>query len=317
MNLAEPVVKFDLLLTIILGSSTAVLLAGDMGQISPFLDLFSLLSVGSSGLNLASAALLMLRRRRRWEHRVLICGCMVPAILALRPDGQQGHCASLGPHLRMAWLNVRRSDRPDPILDWIEREQPQIAGFAELDKGSVDLRGQLVRRFPHWRSCLANGRCSTVLYARTLPIDTSSLAHGDPENRKALSAVRMVLPLGGSEDVVPVTAVHLSRPLPLGRQRTELAALKRTLSGSPREVVIGDLNMSPRMKGLGAFAAEAGLRINLTHRPTWPASLIGLWQIDHVLTGRGWTVTDIRTSPDLGSDHRGIVIDLCANSHFE
>jgi endonuclease/exonuclease/phosphatase (EEP) superfamily protein YafD len=40
-------------------------------------------------------------------------------------------------------------------------------------------------------------------------------------------------------------------------------------------------------------------------------SLPGLWQIDHLLLGRDWQVEAIRTSEDLGSDHRGFVADLC------
>lgn len=317
MSLLKTRSIYEPLLTVVLAISTAALVAGFLGELSPFLDLFSLVALPLSVLNLVSAALLLwLSRGRHGAHRVLLFVCMVPAIVVFMPDRQRGHCASLAPRLRIAWLNAQRSDRSAPILSWIEREQPQIIAFGELDKGSLALRSQLVRRYPHWQSCLANGRCSTVLHARFKPILAEPLARGDPEDRRSLSAVRMVLTPAGADDVVLITAVHLSRPLPLDRQRAKLSELTQALSRSPREIVIGDFNMSPRMKGLRQFAEETGLRINTTNRPTWPVFPGGLWQIDHVLTGRGWLVTDIRTSPDLGSDHRGIVADLCAMSDF-
>ena len=50
--------------------------------------------------------------------------------------------------------------------------------------------------------------------------------------------------------------------------------------------------------------------------PTWPVqwegrATIPLIQIDQVLAGRNWAIESLRTSPDLGSDHRGLVADLC------
>lgn len=199
-----------------------------------------------------------------------------------------------------------------------------MVGVAEL-RSDLALTEVLRKRYPHWQSCLRNGRCSTLLYSSAAPAKAESLARGDPENRKALSAVRMDYPAEGqrsgalSPPATRIFAVHLSRPFPLGKQRSELLELEGHLGASAGAIVMGDMNMSPRMRLLRDFAARNGLHLARMEHPTWPIEirdypLPGLWQIDHLLVGREWKVAAIRTGPDVGSDHKGFVADLCRNT---
>ncbi|MEJ2408051.1 MAG: endonuclease/exonuclease/phosphatase family protein [Novosphingobium sp.] len=289
-----------------------VLAAARLGGLDPVLDLASL-AVPPAAVVSALCAIRLLARTRSATGK-LICGlCLVPGVVVWEPGLNPASCR---PSLRVAWINAHNPATARPIADWIEREAPQIVGVAEVDRNALALRAYLARRYPYRQSCLVNDHCSTLLYAARRPRDAQGLARGDPENRKALSAVRMTFAGRTPASAVTVLAVHLSRPFPLRRQRRELAELETALSLSGDTIVMGDFNMPPRMQALRAFAARNGLRVVPAGGPTWPTRLGGvkiggLWQIDQLLLGPGWRVAGVRRSPDLGSDHRGYVADLC------
>lgn len=304
----------------VLALSLMLLAAARLGAAYPVPDLINLAAVPLAVASILAAACLLLRART-WAGRSLLLLCCLPGFLLLLPQaGGRSDCGPSAERLRVAWINAHHPKQPDRIARWLEAEQPQVVGVAELRAG-LPLRRFLEERYPHWQSCLGNGRCSSLLYSRARPAETQGLARGDPENRKALSAVRMRLELNDAakprrSSAVQIFAVHLSRPLPLGSQAKELLALDAHLRSGADTIVMGDMNMSPRMQLLRDFAARNGLSVTPTPRPTWPISiggysLPGLWQIDHLLAGRDWQVVAIRTGPDVGSDHKGFVADLC------
>jgi len=75
-------------------------------------------------------------------------------------------------------------------------------------------------------------------------------------------------------------------------------------------VVLGDFNATPWSPALRSFAARAGLTgFNLA--PTWPVWLgpAGI-AIDHAMVGGCVSVLRLETGPDIGSDHRPIMVEL-------
>jgi Uncharacterized protein conserved in bacteria len=290
-------------------------IAASLGGLHEVLDLASLAAFPAAVVAALAGAVLLIRAPSLvW--RVLVIGCLLtttPVFIAVR--GQPSVCRDRSSALKIAWLNAHNPGAAAPISDWIDAEAPQIVGLAEVGPRSASLRKHLEKRYPYRLSCLKNGRCSTMLYSVLAPASGRSLAHGDPEDRKALSAVYMAI---GAADgtAFDVVALHLSRPLPMGRQASELAKLEAEVDPSPGAIIMGDFNMSPRMKILQNFAASRGLTVTRTPQPTWPTELMGrktkgLWQIDHLLIGKAWDVAEIRVSPDLGSDHRGYIATLC------
>ncbi|HKT85067.1 MAG TPA: endonuclease/exonuclease/phosphatase family protein [Novosphingobium sp.] len=312
--------RFATAARVALSVSLPLLAAARLGAPYPALDLINLAAAPLALASVLAAALLLLRTRT-WPGRIVFFICCIPGSLLLLPQATaRGDCRPGAERLRVAWINAHNPEQPDRIARWLETEQPQIVGIAELASG-LPLRRVLEERWPYWQSCLGNGRCSTLLYSRVPPAEAQGLAHGDPENRQALSAAHMGFAAKGADSVphsrpAQIYAVHLSRPLPLGWQARELLALDEHLRSGPDTIVMGDMNMSPRMQLLRDFAARNGLSVTPVGSPTWPVSIgghsfSGLWQIDHLLVGRNWQVVAIRPGPDVGSDHKGFVADLC------
>ena len=48
--------------------------------------------------------------------------------------------------------------------------------------------------------------------------------------------------------------------------------------------------------------------------PTWPSAWgwLSVLPLDHVLASPGWQLVEAHTGPDLGSDHRPMVVRLVA-----
>ncbi|AIT80755.1 endonuclease/exonuclease/phosphatase family protein [Novosphingobium pentaromativorans] len=303
--------------------ATVLLLLGlsRFGTACPVLDLINLFAAPLGLASLILAAVLS-RRAVSWTGRGVLALCCLPALGLSWPDPAQGpECSPSSARLRIAWLNTHKPKDPDRIAAWLDAEAPQVVGVAELPK-YLPLHGWLEKRYPYWQSCLENGRCATALFTNIEPAAMQALTHGDPFNRQSLPAVRMVLPARapdggtGRGQGLQIFAVHLSRPVPPGRQAKELLQLDKALTAPAGTVIVGDFNLSPRMRLLGDYALRNGMSLTRTDRPTWPLTFQGrrypgFWQIDHLLVGSDWKVEAIRTSPDVGSDHRGFVADLC------
>ena len=304
------------LLRILLAVSLLVLLAGVLGSAAPILDLANLVVVPFAALSLACALGLLLMVRRWWKKAGMAAAAIASGLLLIPPAAPPSACPAGTARLRVAWLNAQGSNNPAVITAWLEREDPALVAFGELSRGgSLEARAAVQARYPYMQSCLKQELCSTIIYARDEPLAMAPLARGDPANRKALSAARMTFALAGGAKL-NVMAAHLSRALPLGRQGEELAELESHLQLPADTIILGDFNATRRMHVLRNFAARNGFGVGKADAPTWPLNWEGrattpVIQIDQVLVGRNWAIEALRTSPDLGSDHSGLVADLC------
>lgn len=298
-------------LRILLAVALLVLLAGVLGSAAPIFDLANLVVVPFAALGLACALGLLFMVRRWWKKAGMAAAALASGLMLIPPAAPPSACPSGTARLRVAWLNAQGSTNPAPIMAWLEREDPAVAAFGELSRGgSLEVRAAVQELYPHAQSCLGELACSTIIYAREQPLIQAGLARGNPQNRKALSAAKMQF--GGYN----LMAAHLSRVFPLGRQGEELAELESHLKLPADTIILGDFNATPRMHVLRDFAARNGFGVGKADAPTWPQTYDGraavpVIQIDQVLVGRNWAIEDLRRSPDLGSDHRGLVADLC------
>lgn len=321
MSRMRAVACFGVRLMLLAGVLT--LLAGWLGRFVILLD-FANLVILPAAIAILVAAAILLMKARGWPGRIMLGGCAVLAAISLIPPAAGPQvCPADAETLRIAWLNTESVDDADTIMAWVEREDPAVIALGEVSSADTNLRAALAARYPHKQSCMAHDRCPTIIYASAKPLAAQGLARGDAANRRALSAAWMEVDTAG-DTPLRIVAAHLSHPAPLGQagqQDAELAQLQAAITSPANTVVIGDFNATRRMHVLRRFAGRNMLLPAASDKPTWPLNFIDtdgqhmettpLWQIDHVLTGRNWAVKSLRTSSNLGSDHRGLVADLC------
>ncbi|RPF71579.1 endonuclease/exonuclease/phosphatase family protein [Aurantiacibacter spongiae] len=302
-------------LRILLGVGLLILLTGALGRFSPLLDIINLAIVPVAFACVLLALILLAISLKRGKASkpmgIVLVICLI--VLFPLPDAR-GSCAADAPRLRVTWLNAEGTTRIAPILAWIDAQHPDIAAFAEFKTGPTRLQEEMRRRFIADQDCLPTGTCSTRIFARTTPLSSAGLTRGTVANRENLMATRMRFDFDG--EPLTILATHLPRPFPPGPQREQLAELSTHVDDPANTIVLGDFNATRRMHTLRDFARANALVSNPVGAGTWPLMLDGertrpFVQIDQVLTGANWTVEGIRATRNLGSDHRGIVAQLC------
>lgn len=200
---------------------------------------------------------------------------------------------------------------PEGSARWILAQKPDAVVLQEVGWRSRVLLTQLALQMPHAVTCRGSLPCSTVILSRRAPLEKHGLAHGDADNRRALSAAIMRFP------EYTLVGIHLSQPWPMAGHRRELLWLATELDDVPRRglVVAGDFNATGWSMTMRDAAGMLGLRTLPPDRASWPAPSSGLMaptllDIDHALLGRGWAAARMERGPDLGSDHYPFTITL-------
>lgn len=221
-----------------------------------------------------------------------------------------------GPGLRVVQFNAWKENADAAAsVRWVLAQRADLVFLEEALPGSPVLAG-LARKYPYRQSCSPPAGCSTLILSRVPPIASGGLAHGDPENRGALSAAWMRVPSRCGQ--VQAVVAHLSRPRPwpgADRDLNELAGALDRL-GRSRTILAGDFNRTPWSFAMARQGARFGLA-RATHLvPTWPnrtaigRALPPLLPLDHLYLSRDFASRSIRRGPEIGSDHRPVVADL-------
>ncbi len=260
---------------------------------------------------LALFGLMLLRPLRR---AALIVG--FPLLIAygldlthiLSRDQTAGSLGGSGRSIRVVSVNLSK-DNPTPLAlaHWVRQKSPDVIVLLEASGRSGIVPKWLAHDYPYQQSCARNGRCSTIIMSRLPPTRMIPFAHGDAENRKALSSAAIIFP------DFAVVGVHLSRAFSATRQRAELAELAQDLAPLGRHlVVMGDWNASPLMYDMRQFGAETGLTNVGGIRPTWPQ--LALLPFDQIWVGQNVGVVASGSGPALGSDHHPVWLQFRAGT---
>ena len=206
--------------------------------------------------------------------------------------------------VRVVWANVQHKTRNvRALLEWIETLDPpvEVLGLAELHH-EESLR--LVReRFPHGLHDRATG---VALLARTEPQDMQSVWVQNGRPILHLSTETQ----GRRLDLVAAHAL-----VPSGGGQPGIQAMGQLLRGLDHAALIADLNLTPWAREFRGLLRDGDLRDG--RRGRWPvktwgprgSSWVGL-PIDHALVRGEVVVEGFVVGPDLGSDHRPLVVDL-------
>ena len=251
---------------------------------------------------------------------------VMAALLALALGAQAAWLAPhLGPSgtaavaaaapLRVAFFNVWRGNRSLPeVVAWLERERPDVVVLAEYGAELRRALAPLDAIYPLRFDCLARPGCDLAVLSRRGGAPDLSLPAA-----AAADLIELVVPLGDTE--LRVLGAHLTRPVGVGtvwKQLGQVRAVAGAVRADPRPtILLGDLNAVPWARVVHELGERSGLRVVGSLDGTWPAFLP--WPlripIDHALVSPGVVVTARRLGPDLGSDHRPILLDLVVEPH--
>ncbi|MBL8380028.1 MAG: endonuclease/exonuclease/phosphatase family protein [Burkholderiales bacterium] len=193
------------------------------------------------------------------------------------------------------------------LIDWSNREKPDLIVVLEVNERYASRLARL-EAYPHQRIVARDNPFGIALLSRhalkhvSVVSDSIGLPHIEAE-------------VDWNGQRVVVLAVHPMPPLSAhfaAERNAKLRAwsAKLAAAGAPG-LIIGDLNATPWSSAFRGLDA-ARIRRTTTLQPTWPAALKGVMgiPIDHVLASSDWVRVASSLGPDLGADHRPVVVRL-------
>jgi endonuclease/exonuclease/phosphatase (EEP) superfamily protein YafD len=263
---------------------------------------------------LVGAALVaLLLRRPRLAVIATVLAAINFAVLGIPLSGSVTAASSppTRPALRLVVANVEVGNTDfAAVRRLVAQTRPEIFGVTEL---TPDMARHL-EQLPGYRTKVVDARRDAYgigVYSR-LPLLSARVVHY-PADGPATVVARMRV----SGKTVTVVVTHVHTPFAGSihvRQLDALAAAARSHLGK-RVVVCGDFNTPPWTGPLRRFTADARLRDLYGSRawagyswPTWSSFL--RVPLDNCFVGNGVAVTDHRDGPNVGSDHRPLVVDI-------
>jgi endonuclease/exonuclease/phosphatase (EEP) superfamily protein YafD len=214
--------------------------------------------------------------------------------------------------LRLVVANVQVGNRDFAgVQRLVAQTRPDLFGVTEL---TPLMARQLGERLPGYRIRVIKPRKDAYgigVYSRG-PLLSARVARFPSDGPPTVVARLRV-----SGEPVTVVVTHVHTPFAGSihvRQLDALAAAARSQFGK-RVVVCGDFNTPPWTGPLRAFAAGARLR-DLYGNHAWAGYSWPTWSsflrvpLDNCFVGKSVAVTDHRDGPDVGSDHRPLVVDI-------
>ncbi|UCG73176.1 MAG: endonuclease/exonuclease/phosphatase family protein [Chromatiales bacterium] len=226
-----------------------------------------------------------------------------------------GHAAPEREGTQVLTVNLSfRNAEFGKVIDYIEAQQPEVIVLSEYTREWQAALAPALADWPYRAERPRPTPFGMAVYSRQPLRDVEWLDLGVPESEN----LRVAL----SNHGVELYAVHLMPPsspqLAAGRNR-QLAALAGLLAKSSRpRLVTGDLNLTPFSPYFSRLLAATDLsdtRRTQGLHVTWPAMPVPVWiPIDHSLADPSAGVLDVRTGPDIGSDHFPLEITLAPAS---
>lgn len=215
--------------------------------------------------------------------------------------------------LRVMTLNVLTSNNQyEKSLKLIAEQQPDVLLLLEIDSSWVAELEALKAVYPHHWIESREDNFGIAMYSR-LPTDSiTPLAIGNadvPSVRAKLIWNGNLLNIIGTHPLPPTSAA-------LAKLRNEQLAAVAEVVGkqTAATVVMGDLNITPYSPYFVDLLRASKLQDSAAGHPvrgTWSSrSWLLAIPIDHILHSASLVVQQREIGPDVGSDHRAVMVDF-------
>ncbi len=219
-----------------------------------------------------------------------------------------------GAAVRVVFFNILIfNDDTGRFVAWIESRDPDVVVMTEMSPRHVERMAEAMADYPFQVLEPRGHSFGMVVYSRH-PISGEVVTELAGSTPPASSPIMVTVGVETPAGTLHITGLHVFPPITPRRftRRNEQLAIAGDILAqldAPR-LVVGDFNATPWSADLRAFVSDNDLsRVNA--RATWPVWLgfAGI-PIDHALTSRDLRILDIETGPDIGSDHRPVLIDV-------
>ncbi len=221
--------------------------------------------------------------------------------------------AGATPNIRLLSLNVHFLNREfQPTLDLVADEQPDVILLMEITPEWAEAMKPLEAVYGHSHVMPSRRTDGMALYSR-FPI-----AEFTVERCPGINLPTLIAAIDAPNGRVTIVGTHPASPgnARLFEARNIQLAMVADWAAERRGPVIllGDLNTtswSPYFRDLVSASGLRDTRYGFGVEPTWPWLPLPLRiPIDHCLVTPHFGVVARRVGPDVGSDHRPIVVEL-------
>ncbi len=257
--------------------------------------------MGKGWLALPALAALVLGSVFLWQPASLPRGAEPAdpgAVLTVGTANLNAATTDFGP--LTAWL--ASADAPDVVF---------LQEFTELAQQALIRNPAVAARYPHRLAVPQPDPFGLAVLSRH-PL--SGMQTLQPQDLRDTLRLRATVAWNGK--AVHLSALHPMPPLDAGfaqaRDRALVQEAQNLAQAGGLALMAGDLNITPWARGL--FAVEGSMRRANGMAPSWPNAFgwLSVLPLDHVLASKGWQVVGGDIGPDLGSDHRPVVVRLAA-----
>jgi len=211
-----------------------------------------------------------------------------------------------GPGINIVALNVNyRNDEYARVADYLREQSPDIIVIAEFTPAWREHLEFLHEFYPYRLGDARPDPWGLAVYSQLAFSEAELIDLAQTDTVHA----RFIVTVGDTP--LEIFAVHLFSPkssvLARDRDRQLEDLADRVMASEYRQVVVGDMNLTPFSPFFSQFLHRTGLqdarRADGFHI-TWPASVLPLWiPIDHALVTAKRNAVRVHAGPDVGSDH--------------
>ena len=293
----------------------AALIGGHLNRLHPALDSLSHFRLHLAVVGVVLALLLALLRNPLGAAALGVISILSFG-LTVWPSVSTNKQATAadGPTYRLVQANLRFDNRtPEAFLRLVAQNRPDVIALQEVSDVWLPKLKAINSAYPHQLFCPGTNRVGGVAILSRRPFAQGGISTCANAGALAVQSVDF----NGTK--VTVTSVHLKWPWPHG-QAQQLAAMEarfREIKAADSPTLIGgDLNATPWSQTAESIANATATQILPQWRGTWLLPVFpNAWvtfaglPIDNILSG-GLTLQSAKTLPDIGSDHRSILIEF-------